>query len=78
MCNLKYDTNEPIYKIQTDSQTHRIDLWLPTGRAWGRNEHGGVWDYQMQAITYRIDKQQRPIVQSKNYTQYREINHNEK
>ena len=23
--NLKYNTNEPIYKTETDSQTHRID-----------------------------------------------------
>ena len=27
MQNLKYDTNELIYKTETDSQ--RIDLWLP-------------------------------------------------
>ena len=24
MCNLKYDTNETIYKTETDSQTQRI------------------------------------------------------
>ena len=29
--NLIYDTNECIYKIQTDSQTQRTDLWLPRG-----------------------------------------------
>ena len=28
MCNLKYGTNEPIYKIETDSWTERTDLWL--------------------------------------------------
>ena len=27
--NLKYDTNEPIYKTETDPQTQRTDLWLP-------------------------------------------------
>ena len=26
--NLKCDTNEPIYKAETDSQTERTDLWL--------------------------------------------------
>ena len=29
--NLKYDTNEPVHKTETDSQTQRIDLWLPKG-----------------------------------------------
>ena len=32
MWNLKYDTNELIYKTETDSQTQRTDLWLPEGR----------------------------------------------
>ena len=32
MWNLKYDTNEPIYKIETDSQTQKTDLWgSPSG-----------------------------------------------
>ena len=30
MWNLKYDTSELIY--ETDLQTQRIGLWLPTGR----------------------------------------------
>ena len=29
MWNLKYGTNEPIYKIKTDSEPQRTDLWLP-------------------------------------------------
>ena len=33
--NLKYGTNEPIYKTETDSQTWRTDLWLPKGRGRG-------------------------------------------
>ena len=32
MWNLKHDTNEHIYETDTDSQTHRTDLWLPRGR----------------------------------------------
>ena len=29
MWNLKYGTNEPIYKTEIDSQTKKTDLWLP-------------------------------------------------
>ena len=36
MWNLKYDTNELICETETDSQTQRIDLWLPRGRGVGR------------------------------------------
>ena len=36
MESLKYDTNEPIYKTETYSQTQRMDLWLPRGSGgWG-------------------------------------------
>ena len=34
--------NDPIYKIETDSQTGRTDSWLPRRR--GREQDGwGVW-----------------------------------
>ena len=36
MWNLKYGTNEPISKKETDSQTQKTDLWLPWG--WGEGE----------------------------------------
>ena len=32
MWNLKYDTNELIYKTETDSQTQKTNLWLPKGK----------------------------------------------
>ena len=32
---LKNDTNELIYKTETDSQTQRTDLWFPRRREWG-------------------------------------------
>ena len=59
MWNLKYNTNEPIYETETDSQRERTDLWLPRKRGWG---NGGlrVWGWQMQSIIYRKDKQQGP------------------
>ena len=38
MWNLKYDTNKPIYEIETDSQ--RTDLGLPRGRKLGEGWSG--------------------------------------
>ena len=32
MWNLKYGTDEPIYRTETDSQIWTADLWLPRGR----------------------------------------------
>ena len=61
--NLKQDTNEPTYKPETDSQTQRADLWLPW---WGRGEGwtGSLGlDWEMQTITFRMDRQQGPTVQ---------------
>ena len=68
MWNLKYDTNEFIYKTENDSQIQRTDLWLPKLEA-GRDGLG-IWDQQMQTSIYRMDKQQGPTVYStKNYIQ---------
>ena len=39
----KKDTNEFIYKSETNSQTQRTDLWLPNGKGGGRDKSGG-WD----------------------------------
>ena len=67
MWDLKYDTNELTYETETDSQTQRIDLWLPRGKGvWGRDGLG-VWDQQIQTVIQRMDKQQGPTVQ------YREL-----
>ena len=38
MWKLKCDTNELIYKMETDSQTQRRDLWLPSGEGGGGME----------------------------------------
>ena len=40
--NLKYGTNEPIYKTETDSQAERTDLWL--SRGWGVGS-GMDWEF---------------------------------
>ena len=45
MWNLKYNTNEHIYETETDSQTQRIDLWLPRG-----SEGGGAKDYKLSIV----------------------------
>ena len=37
MWNLKYDTNELIYKTETDSQTEKTNLWFPKGKGEGIN-----------------------------------------
>ena len=43
MCNLKYDTNELIYKTETDSQTEN-KLTVTEGETeWGMDKLG-VWD----------------------------------
>ena len=39
----KNDTNELIYKTETDLQTWKTNLWLPKGKDEGRNKLGG-WD----------------------------------
>ena len=60
MQNLKYDTNEVIYK--TETQTQKTNLWLPKGKG------GGGWITQefgisRQTTIYEIDKEQGPTVQ---------------
>ena len=42
MWNLKYDTNELIYKTETDSQTQKTNVWLPKGK--GMRDKLEVWD----------------------------------
>ena len=42
MWNLKYDTNELIYKTETDSQTQKTYLWLPVGQGEGEGWNGSL------------------------------------
>ena len=42
MWNLKYGTDEPISKTETDSQTWIADMWLPRGRGSGMDWEFGV------------------------------------
>ena len=58
---LKKDTNELIYKTETDSQTKKTNLWLPKEKGGGRNK-SGAWDEHAYTTIYRMDKQQGPTV----------------
>ena len=51
MWNLKYDTNELICETETDSQTQRIDLWLPRGRGGGE---GWIGSLGLADATYNV------------------------
>ena len=42
MWNIKFGTNEPIYKTKTDSQTSRTGLWWPKGMGLSR---GMDWEF---------------------------------
>ena len=57
MWDLKYDTDELMYKIETDSR-QRIDLLLPRGGGWWRRDGLEISDWQIETSLYRMDKQQ--------------------
>ena len=59
--NLMYDTNKPIHKTETLTQTEQHTCGCLGGWGWGR-EGLGVWDQKMQTIIYTMDKQQAPTV----------------
>ena len=49
MWNLKYDTNEPIYETETDSQTQKTYVWLLTGSG---EEEGGIGSLGLVSANY--------------------------
>ena len=51
---LKNDTNELIYKIETDLEISKTNLWLPKGKRRGRDKLG-AWDEHTHNTTYKID-----------------------
>ena len=49
----KNDTNKLIYETETDSQTERMNLWLP----WDKGAEGGIdWEFGIDIHTaiYKI------------------------
>ena len=75
MCNLKYDTNELIYETERDSQTWRIDLWLPKDR----EDRGGIdWEFEInrcKLLYIGWINNKVPLYSTGNYIQYPVINH---
>ena len=62
MLNLKRNnTDELIYKTETDSQTKRMNLWFPGGRIGPRDSYG-ILDGHVHTAVFTMDKQQCPIV----------------
>ena len=49
-----------IFMKEKQIQTERTDLWLPRGKSRSGRDELGVWDQQIQAILYKMDKQQGP------------------
>ena len=58
--NLKYGTNELIYKTGTDSQREQICDYQE-GKRVGRDKWG-VWKEQLHTTMHKIDKKQGPII----------------
>ena len=76
--NLKYDTNEHIYKPETDSQTQKTDLWLPRGK-WGWRSMGSEFGTSRCKLLYIEWINNKVLLYSTgNYIQYPVINHNGK
>ena len=44
MWNLKCNTNESMFKTETNSQTEKTNLRLPEWKGMGRRDKLGVWD----------------------------------
>ena len=59
--NLKNDTNELIYKVESDLQILKTNSWLPKGKH-GRGHKSGAWGEHTYTTIYKIDNQQGPTV----------------
>ena len=60
MQNLKRTyANEHIYKTETDSQTQRMNLWLP-GRKGGGRDSQGAGDQHVHIAIFKMDNQEGP------------------
>ena len=78
MWNLKYDTNEHIYKIETDSKAQRTEVWLPRERREGEElkQKFGIIRCKLVHIGWINNKVL--LCSTGNYIQYPVINHNRK
>ena len=76
MWNLNYDTNEFIYKTETNSQTYRTDLWLPRRAGGGMDWEVGISRCKLLYIGQINNKVL--LYSTGNYIQYPVTNHNGK
>ena len=53
-----YFCNKLTYKTERDSQTWKMNFWLP-----GRTDSQRVWEGHVHAAIFKMDNQQGPIVQ---------------
>ena len=69
MWDLKYNTNEPIQKRETYSQTYRTGSWLPRRmRGCGGGMDGDFGINRCKRLYYtQNDKQQGPTIYTGNY-----------
>ena len=56
----KNDTDELIYKTETDTQIKKTNLWLPKRK--GGRDKLEVWDYHLYTAIYKIENNQGTIV----------------
>ena len=59
---IKNGTHELIYKIETESQTRRMNLWLQGRKGWGERESGSLGSH-VHSVMFRVNNQQGPTVQ---------------
>ena len=76
MWNLKSNTNESLYKTETDSQTQKTNLWLSMGkvRRGGINQEYGI---NIQTTMHKIINRSL-LYSTGNYIQYLVITYNGK
>ena len=61
MWNLENNTNASVCKTEADTQTQRQIYGYQRGKRGGRCKLG-VWGYQIETTTYKVNKQQGIIV----------------
>ena len=63
----KKDTNELVYKTETNSQTQKTNLWLQKGKGGGRDKLG-AWDWHILYLKWITNKDL--LFSTGNSTQY--------
>ena len=76
MWNVRYDTNELIYKTETDSQLQKTKVYGYQRGKGGRYKLG-VWDQNIQTTIYKINNKVL-LYSTGNYIQYLVIHYNGK